>query len=460
MNDRVVVVGAGIAGLAAAHSLRGAEPSLEVTVVEAAEAPGGKIASVPVGDLELEAGPDSFVARKPWAADLCRELGVELVAPGASGAYVWTDRGLVGLLDTALGIPADTGSLLRWPGMSRRGRARALADIVRRPRRADGDESIGSLVRRRLGDEAAEVLVDPLLGGLHAGRIDGLGVLATFPELAEWERARGSLIRGAKAATGAASGAGPMFVKPIGGTSRLVDALVAAVGRDRVRMATAASSIQEEGVGLVVSTSAGDFSANAVVVTTPPFVCADLLSSLSPAATAQLSGIRCASTGVVLLVYPEGTGAALPDATGFVVPAGRAPMTACTFVSRKWPSPSFGGRAVLRCFVGGVGAEEVLDSPDEEIVEALCRHLAAVLELPSAAQASAVVQWPRAMPQYGVGHLERVAGIERALPPGIFVAGAAYRGIGVADCVRQGAEAADRVLAHLSGRTSERERVG
>ncbi len=453
MSARVVVVGGGLAGLAAAYRLLERDPSLQLTVLEAGPAPGGKLATAEVGGLELDAGPDSFVARKPWAVDLCRELGLELLAPGASGAFVWTDRGLLEMPPTALGVPADTDDLARWAGLSRSGRLRALSDLVRKPHPPEDEESLGSLLRRRLGDEAADVLVGPLLGGLFAGDIDRLGARATFPELASWELDHGSLIRGAKAAGKLARDAGPIFLRPAGGVGRLPAALVGAIGAERVLATAAATSIEPEGSGSVVRAGDREHSADAVVVSTPAFVGADLLGELAPEAARALGSIPYASTGVVLLVYPEGTADALPAATGFVVPAGKAPMTAATFLSRKWPDAAFGTRAVLRCFVGGVGAEDILDAAEGEIVEAVCRHLAAALPLPELPMASAVVRWPRAMPQYEVGHLERVAAIEGALPPGIVVAGNAYRGVGVADTVRSANEAADAVRAHLTERT-------
>lgn len=459
----VVVVGAGVAGLATAYRLLEADPAFDVTVLEAADAPGGKLTSVAVGDLSLEAGPDSFVARKPWAVDLCRELGLALVEAGARGAFVWTDAGLERLPETALGIPAEIDDFGRWPAMSKRGRARALTDLVKKPSRGEEEESVGALVRRRLGDEAADVLVQPLLGGLFAGDIDRLGVRATFPELATWERAHGSLIRGAKAAIAAARSAGPLFLTPAEGVSALPRALVERLGPQRIRTGATARSIAEDGAGFVVSTEDGgaEFPADAVVLATPAFVAASVLERSAPAAAAALAEIGYVSTAVVLLVYAPGTGETLPEATGFVVPSGKAPMTAATFLSRKWPSAAFGDRAVLRCFVGGAGAEDLPDAPDADIVEAVTRHLAAVLELPPAPEASAVVRWPRAMPQYEVGHLERVAAIEASLPPGIFVVGNAYRGVGVADTVRDANEVAGRVRAHLAGgeRSSEREHL-
>jgi oxygen-dependent protoporphyrinogen oxidase len=454
VTGRVVVVGGGVAGLATAHRLLRDEPSLDLTVLEAEDRAGGRLATAEVGGLELDAGPDSFVARKPWAADLCRELGLELVEPGARGAFAWTDHGLEPLPPSALGVPATVGDLLRWPGLSRAGRLRVLGDLVRKPRRDAAHESLGALLRRRLGDEATERLVAPLLGGLFAGDVDRLDARSTFPELERWERGFGSLIRGAKAALDAAGDAGPMFVRPTGGVTALPSALVDAIGPERVRTGLHVRAVDQRGTVHVVRWDAGELEADVVVVATPAFVAAELVS---PAA-APLKAIPYVSTSVVLLVYPEGTAAALPDATGFVVPAGAAPMTAATFLSRKWPDRAFGERAIVRCFVGASGSEEVLSAPDEDIVDAVARHLAAVVALPERPEASRVVRWPRSMPQYEVGHAERVRAVAGALPAGIFVAGNAYGGVGVADAVRSANEAADRAREHLASDRTTTER--
>jgi protoporphyrinogen/coproporphyrinogen III oxidase len=453
MTDRVVVVGGGVAGLATAYRLVRARPDLELTVLEASPARGGRLTSVPVGDLELDAGPDSFVARKPWAVDLCRELGLALVEPATSGAFVWTDRGLIRMPPTALGVPAEIDVFVRWRGLSRAGRARALADLIRKPRPREVDEPLGALLRRRLGDETTELLVAPLLAGLYAGDVDRLGVRSTFPELVGWERDFGGLIRGAKAALRSAKGAGPIFLRPADGVPSLPRSLVDAIGLERVRARSRVTGVAAEGPGYVARAGDLELAANAVVLATPAFAASGLLSDVAPAASARLGEIPYVSTGVVHLVYAEGTADALPDATGFVVPRGKAPMTAATFLSRKWPEPAFGSRAVVRCFVGASGSEDVLDAPDEDIVDAVCRHLAAALPLPGGPVASSVVRWPSSMPQYEVGHLERVEAIEDSLPPGIFVTGNAYHGVGVADAVRGANDVAERVLAHLAGET-------
>lgn len=466
-----MVVGAGVTGLTVAHRSVARDAGIDVTVLEAASRHGGKLRTTRVGDLLLPAGADAFVARKPWAADLSRELGLALEAPGDEGAYLWTSRGLVPYLrDAPFGIPGDVGNVLRWPGLSRAGRLRALQDLVRRKRKVGDDETLGGLLRRCLGNEATDLAVGPLLAGLHAGDVDRLSVRATFPELADWEASQGSLVRGAQSAQrlGGREDAGPMFVRPRGGVEHLTDSLRDRLGA-RVRLGAAVVAVRPVTQGSperwperwpgrwLVRTSAEEFPADAVVLAIPAAAARPLLQPIAPAAAAELEGIPAASTGCVLIVYPRGTGDALPQGTGFVVPRGRAPMTACTWLSNKWPSEAFEGRAVLRCYVGAVGEEDILDAGDDELIAACARHLAALLALPAQPEHAAVVRWPGAMPQYEVGHVERVAGIRAALPPGIFVVGQPFDGVGVADCVRTANETAAAVAASLapSARTEE-----
>ena len=454
---RVVVVGGGVAGLTAAYRLTLAADAPAVTVLEAGPRVGGKLGTARVGDLELEAGADSFLARKPWAVELCRELGLgkDLVPPASSGAWLWTSGGLVRMpTDAAFGIPGDIGEVLKWPGLSRAGRRRAARDLLIRTRRDDADESLGSLLRRRLGDEATDRAVAPLLAGLFAGDIDRLSTSATFPELGRWESHQGSLIRGSQAARRSARGGepGPMFLKLRGGTSALTDRLAERLGDGGVRVGAPAAGIDQTADGFEVRTAQEErLLADAVIVATPAWAAADLLEGIAPPAAADLLDIPYASTGVVFLVYADGTQPSLPHGTGFVVPRDAAPMTACTWLSSKWPREDFGTRAVVRCYVGAAGDDEIVDEPDADLVAACERHLAALLPVPAHAEHTAVVRWHRSMPQYEVGHLDRVARIRSGLPAGIFVTGSAYDGVGIPDCVRAAGVTAAAAVEHLAG---------
>ena len=203
-------------------------------------------------------------------------------------------------------------------------------------------------------------------------------------------------------------------------------------------------------MSLVTLDNGARIDADTIVITTPAHETARLLAATAPGVADDLAGLGYASTGVVLMVYPQDTQAGLPDGTGFVVPRGKAPMTAATWLSSKWPAEAFGTTAVVRCYVGAVGEEDILDADDAVLIEACARHLAAVVNLPDMPEHATVVRWPASMPQYEVGHLDRVTNIRAALPPGIVVVGQAYDGVGVPDCVRAANETAEQVVADLA----------
>jgi len=406
--------------------------------------------------------------------DLCRELGLAgdgdgLFHPALRGAFVWARGRLVPYPRSAVfGVPAELEELLRWPGLSRSGRLQAFLDLYRRRRNVAGDQSMGELVTRRMGRECAEVLVGPLLAGVNAADPDRLSVEATFPELARWEERHGSLIRGARAARRPeVRDDGPLFATVAGGLARLVEALVAGIERrgGRVRPAAPVRSIDRTGDGLrvAIGDASDRLAADAVVLATPAFESARLLLASNDAAAAELAAIPYVSTAVVALSYPAGTADRLPAASGFIVPAvGRAGavdpvITACTWISRKWPDAAFGDRAVLRVFVGRAGGEEALGRSDPELVAAVVRDIEAVAPVGEMPEAAAVRRWERAMPQYEVGHLDRVARVESALAstPGVFVTGSAYRGAGIADCVRQANDTAAAVRRRLAATRGE-----
>ena len=459
---RIAVIGAGVSGLTLAYRLQQQAVDVEVVLLERSDRVGAQLRTVEVAGLSLDAGADSFLGRKPWASDLCRELGIQTTRAAATGTFLWTPRGLVEYpTGTAFGIPSDLGDLFRWPGLSGRGRRRAALDLVKRKRPTSaGDESLGSLLRRRLGDEATDLALAPILGQPFGGRIDELSTDATFPELRRWERSQGSLLRGAQAAVRDArkgTPSPPMFVRPRGGAQALTDELATRLDGS-VRLGTGAEIVGPAGDGWVIRTSGGPVQADAVAVAVDAPVVRQLLGPISPRIEDELADIPSVGVGVVVLVYQEGTAERVPAGAGFAAPAGATPMNACTFTSSVWPDPAFGSRAVLRCAIGGAGQEDVLDADDHDIVDACARHLAALIPLPSAPAASAVVRWPAATPRYRLGHLERVAAIRERLPAGIFVCGRSFDGVDVAECIRGATQTADDVRNFLA--SDRRERIG
>jgi oxygen-dependent protoporphyrinogen oxidase len=457
---RVAVVGAGVAGLTVAHRLTA--DGHDVVVLDAAERTGGQLRSVEVDGLVLDAGADSFLGRKPWASDLCRELGIETTRAAASGTWLWTPRGLVEYPSgTAFGIPTDLADLFRWPGISARGRRRAALDLVKRKRPTSaGDETLGGLLRRRLGDEATDLALAPILGQPFGGDVDDLSAGATFPELRSWERSQGSLLRGAQAAvrdSKKGTPAPPLFVRPRAGAAALTDELAARLG-STARCGTAVETVARSDDGWVLHTSAGPIRADAVVLAVDAVSARRLLEPVVRGVGDDLEQIPNVSVGVVLLVYPDGSAGGVPAGAGFAAPAGTTPMSACTFTSSVWPDPAFGSRAVLRCAIGGAGQEDVLDAADDDIVAACARHLAALIPLPPAPDASAVVRWPDAIPRYRLGHVDRVARIRERLPAGIFVTGRSFDGVEVAGCIRGASETAEHLRGFVG--SNHRERIG
>jgi protoporphyrinogen/coproporphyrinogen III oxidase len=454
VSRRVVVVGAGITGLTVAYRISHAPVAADVLVVDTDREPGGVIRSVQVGDLELEAGPDSFLVGKPWAMDLCYELELEreLVPQGAIASQILTRRGLLPVPAGRLGIPASAVGLLRWKGMSVAARLRAMAEPAVPRRRSGADRSVGQLLRRRLGRGATNALVAPLLSGIFAADIDLLSVDAAFPELARWDRELGSLRAGARAkptpVRRVPAGPATPFATIRGGLRRLPDALAEALGAERLRLGSAVVKLgrEERGPFRVVTTAGDDLPADSVVLATPAAVSANLLADLAPQASELIRGIRAASTAIALFVYPKGTNRFLPETSGFVAPRGMLPITAATAISKKWPRQAFGSRAVMRAFVGGAGLENELDRPDEDILSSAEEALASVYRLKAAPEHAMLVRWPGSMPQYAVGHLDLVGAIDAALPAGLYVAGGAYRGVGIPDRIREAGAIADRVV--------------
>ncbi|HUQ63013.1 MAG TPA: protoporphyrinogen oxidase [Acidimicrobiales bacterium] len=461
-RPRVAVIGGGITGLATAWYLKAAgHAPLDVTIVEADSRLGGKIQTAELGGVAVEAGPDTFLARVPWATDLCRELGLQddLVSPSSSRAYLWC-RGRLRPLPAGLvlGVPTQLRPLLQSGILSTSGAARALLDVALPRGKFGADPSVADVIVRRLGREALELLVEPLVGGINAGRADNLSLRSSARQLSVAVDRHRSLVLGLrreKKAKGAPDG--PVFQSISGGMERLVDRLRESLGTTEVRPGTRVSTVLPEASGWRVVCAPGpDVVADAVVITVPAFAAASILRGSSAGAAEELEAIRYASVVTATLGYEP---RALPrplDGSGFLVPRAEGKLlTACTWSTTKWPALGASGLVMLRPSAGRFGDDRAIHLDDNDLVARLHEELVATVGVTAPPVTSLVSRWPKAFPQYEPGHEERVDRIEVDLDtalPGVLVAGAAYRGLGIASCIQQAEHAAGRVTAMLAHR--------
>lgn len=498
----IAVVGAGIAGLAAAWELATASdlpPGSRrptVVVLEADHRVGGKLAAAAFAGRTVDLAADAFLARRPEATELCEQLGIadELVPVGTSGASILA-RGRLRPMPAglALGVPTRWWPLARSGLLGPVASLRAAKDLVapHLSTGAIGDRSVAAIVGDRLGRVVVERLVDPLIGGINAGGVDDLSAAATFPALIAASHQAGSLMR-ALGRLPQPDIDGPVFWSLRQGTASLVDRLVDRLtgpgspaevsiragvsvdAVDQVRARVPGSPAEPPRWALTLSgngassvdgrTASGRESVeevmevDGVVLAVPAPRAAVLLAPLAPVAAGSLSTVDYASVTVVTLAVPtDAIGGAL-DGTGFLVPRtsridGRPPlMTGCTYLSRKWPHLAAAEDELIRVSVGRDGDERFLELDDDELTVAAFAELARVLDINGGPTEARVTRWPGAFPQYRVGHLVRVAKIEEAVSalPGVAVAGAAYRGVGIPACIGSGRDAAREVLSWLA----------
>jgi len=461
---KLVVIGGGITGLAAAHRAvelaRERGVALDLTLIEARERLGGTIASERVDGFLVEAGPDSFLSEKPWALALCRRLGVEdrLVRTDDRfrKVFVWFGGRLHPLPDgfqllapTAM-RPFVTSSLFSLPG-----KLRMALDLVL-PRGHADDESLGAFVRRRLGAEALERVAQPLVAGIYTADPDDLSLAATMPRFLEVERRDRSIILGLRRALARAplpgtSGARwSLFVTFAGGMEELVVTLAARLPPGAAVLKQRVSALAREGERWRVRTAEGGaFDAERVIVATEAHATARLVRYLDPALANLLGEIPYSSAATISLGYRRADVPHPLDGFGFVVPRseGKA-LLAGTFSSVKYPGRAPAGHVLLRGFLGGMLNAAILTEDDGALVSRARAELREALGITAEPVLTRLHRWPASMPQYRVGHLARAEAIEHAAAalPGLALAGAAYRGVGIADCVRSGEAAAERMV--------------
>ena len=457
---RVVVIGGGIAGLAATHRLvehaqQGAP--LDVVLLEASDHLGGSVGTERSDGFTLERGADSMITDKPWGLALCERVGLadRLIGTRAGerrtmvvhgGRLHPLPEGFLLMAPTAL-WPVATSSLF-----SPLGKLRMALDLLLPRRVAGGDESLASFVRRRFGAEVLERVADPLAGGIYTADPERLSLAATMPRFLEAERTHRSVILGLRATArmprGGSGARYGLFVAPRDGMGALVDAVARRLPEGVVRLRTGVTALTRDGEHWRVVADGQSFDADALIVATPAFAAARLLAPLDDGLGRALDAIDHASSATVTLGFRAAAVAGRLDGFGFVVPfAERRSLLACTFSSRKYEGRAPEGYDLLRAFVGGARRPDLVELDDAALVAVVRAELRALLDVAAEPVLTRVARWRRAMPQYAVGHLDRVANIEQraAALPGVALAGAAYRGVGIPDCVRSGEAAADRL---------------
>ncbi len=472
---RIAIIGGGIAGLAAAYELekaRAAGATIEYTLYEARPRVGGSLASEIVEGAVLECGPDSFLTEKPAAAELCRELGLgaELLPSNdaARKTYIVVRNRLVALPDGLMFlVPTKLAptALTRLFGL--RTKVRMALELLHPPRPNAGDESVAALVERHFGQEAVDRLADPLLSGIYGGDAAELSAQTVLPRLVEMETKHGSLTRGMLAAhrqmraraktagpKSSATAPRPLFTALRSGMSQLVDAIVSRLDPASLRTATPVSAMRKMSCGWSIDSGGVKQEYDGVIMAAPAWAAGTLLAPVDPMLGGELSGIPYSSSITVNLIFNEAKIGRLPEGFGFLVPAveGRA-MLACTFVHRKFLGRTPPGKAVFRAFLGGMKHEALLAESDDALIATVRREMSEILGArtfpadvePEHAQVS---RWRRAMAQYAVGHHERMERIAARVAElsGLRLAGNAYDGIGVPDCIRLGRQAARELV--------------
>jgi len=462
---RIAIIGGGISGLSAAYTIeekRQSGTSVEYVLFESSTRLGGVLVTDRVDGCLVEAGPDSFLTEKPWAADLCNKIGLgdQLIGSNdserktyivARGKLVVMPDGLMFMVPTKI-MPTVFSPLFSW-----RTKIRMAAEWFHPPRKASADETVAEMVERHYGSEMVELLADPLLSGVYGGEASQLSVRAVLPRFADMESKHGSLGRAmldARKKMGPAANlpARPLFTSLKDGMQQMVDALVARLDANSLKTSSLVQAVIPQDDAWTVSAGYQSDQFDAVIIATPAHAAADVLQGADENLSRDLSEIRYSSSVTVTLGYGEQVRRSLPPGFGFLVPRseGRR-MLAATFVHNKFPHRAPENRALVRCFLGGARDEQILETSEEEILEIVRGELRQIIALDAEPLFARVYKWKSAMAQYSVGHLERLQRIDllRQKLPGLALAGNGYNGIGVPDCVRSGAEAAGKILAEM-----------
>lgn len=470
------VVGGGLSGMTAAYYLHRALPEASLSLYEANDSLGGVVVTERRGEWLIEHGADCFSTNPPDALALCRDLGVEaeLIEPEMQGRGAMISRGRR-LLPVPAGFvlmrPTRLSQVFRSPLLSWRGKARLAAERFVTPRRDEADESLASFVRRRFGQETLDRVVQPLVAGIYTADAERLSMQATMPQFVRMEREHGSLI-GARPSETAAGGRGNRTLERHSsgarygqfrafpeGMGRLFEELRKALPEGTIRYGRRVESIQrQEDNRWRLRVDGGEAPPlDGLLLALPAPAAAPLLAPWCAGAAAEMEAIPYASSAVVLLGVPVDQISRLPNTFGFVVPAiDRRRILAASFASHKFPGRAPVGRTLIRIFIGGSLQPELLQHDDAALIQIACEELAELIGMRGEPEWAAVRRWNRAMPQYHVGHLERVERIEAEISrlPGLEIAGNALHGVGIAPVVGTARRAAERLADALRTRAT------
>jgi protoporphyrinogen/coproporphyrinogen III oxidase len=460
---RIAIIGGGISGLAAAFALEeqrcNASALVDYVLYESSARFGGVLRTEHIDGCIVEAGPDSFITEKPWATDLCRTLGLSDELIGSNDAdrktYILTRGRLIEMPDGLMFmVPTKIMPTVLSPLFSWKTKLRMVRELFL-PRNWGPDESVASFVERHYGSEMVDRLADPLLSGVYGGEAANLSLRAVLPRFHAMEDSHGSLGRAMlaarkKMAAGPRKPAPPLFTSLKDGMQHLAETVVTRLTSSSLLSNTTVQAIQAENGGWIVSAGMQSDYFDHVIVALPAPAAAQVLRMASPELSAELAAIQYSSSITVGLGYDRDVRQTLPPGFGFLVPRSEGKkLLAATFVHNKFPHRAPEDRALLRCFFAGRNAEDVWPLSDDQVIGIVRDELQQILGLRAEPLFARVYKWKSAMAQYGVGHLERLERIERLRRqlPGLALAGNAYRGIGVPDCIRSGRDAAEQSLA-------------
>lgn len=461
---QIAIIGGGIAGLATAYYLhergRGA---VGYTLIESAPSFGGKIVSARENGFVVEGGPDSFLTTKPAALELCRALGLgdQLIGTNDAGrrVFVWSRGKLRPMPDgVMLIIPTKLMPFAMSSLVSPLGKLRMAMDALIPSRQNDGDESLSHFVRRRLGAEALDKIAEPMIAGIYVADAENLSLKSTFPRFLDMEKKYGGLLRGVLAQKRAGNGHSQspsksppsMFMTLRGGLQQIVDALVPRLNHDALLPNRCVVAVTREDNAYAIALNDGvRLRADEIVFATPAYATADLVQVIAPALADSLRAIRYVSTATVSLGFKRAELKHSLNGSGFVVPRSeKRKIIACSWSSTKFNHRAPEGYALVRAFIGGARAEHLAEQDNDVLAQIAREELCEMMGITAAPVLTKVYRWPKANPQYEVGHQERVTEIEKmvARHAGLYLAGSAYHGVGVPDCIQDGARVAEEIL--------------